>query len=88
MPGSIYDINLGSLIHNSGIFGKNRDTSFALNIIGIHDPVGHVLIFPEYAALLEQLVYKCRFTMINVGDDRNIPHVFSFLIHTKFLPWT
>ena len=51
MPGGVYDVDLGAFISDGGIFGKNGNTPFPLNIVGIHNPFCHRLVFAEYAAL-------------------------------------
>ena len=52
MSRRINDINLGSLIIDGSIFGQDCDSPFPLNIVGIHDPFLHGLIFTEHSALL------------------------------------
>ena len=52
MPGGINNIDFSSFIRNGRIFGKNGNTSFPLDSIGVHDPLRHILVFPENTALL------------------------------------
>jgi hypothetical protein len=81
MAGSIDDIDFHIFIHNGCIFGKNRYAPFPLDIVGIHDAFGDLLIFPEYAALFQKLIDQRRFTVVNMGDYRNISDIFSCCIH-------
>ena len=51
MSGRIDDVDLGSFVIDSSIFGENRDSTFSLNIVGVHDTFRNILIFAEYTAL-------------------------------------
>ena len=51
MSRRIYNINLNPMVHNGCIFGKDRNTSFALQIVRIHHTLLNRFIFPENAAL-------------------------------------
>ena len=83
MSGGINNIDLSSFIRNGRIFGKNGNTSFPLNSIGVHDPLRHILVFPENTALLQKLIHQSCFTVVNVSDNSHISHIFSFLNHTQ-----
>ena len=52
MAGSVDDIDLYAVIINSGIFGKNRDSTFPLDIVGVHDTLLNFLVGAEHTALL------------------------------------
>ena len=54
------------------VLGKDRDSLFALKIHRVHDPVIHVLVFPESPGLPQHGVYERGFAMVNVGNDGNI----------------
>ena len=43
------------------------------------------LVLAENAALMEQAVNEGRLAMVNVGDDRNIPDIFSTHIYTLLI---
>ena len=60
---------------DAGAFGQDRNAALALQIVGIQRALGDGLIVAKRTALLEQLVNKCRFAMINMCDDGNIPQV-------------
>ena len=51
MTWSVDDVDLGIFVINSCIFGKNRDTTFPLDIVGVHNTFLDFLIRTEYAAL-------------------------------------
>ena len=83
MSGCVDNVDLCSLIINSSIFRKNGNSTLTFNIIGVHDSLGYFLIFAEYTALFEQLIYKRCFPMIDMGDNSNITYIFAFCLHTK-----
>ena len=77
MPGCVNNINLYPVMHDRCILGKNRDTPFPLQRIGIHNSFRHFLVFPENMALFEHSIDKGRFTVVDMSDDRNITNIFS-----------
>ena len=54
------------------IFGQDGDTTLFFQFIGIHGPVKGSRVLAHCAGLLQQLVDKCGFAMIDMGDDGNI----------------
>ena len=81
MTRSINDVDLGASICYGSILGEDSDSSFTLDVIGIHDTFLHFLILTEDAGLFQQLVYKCCFTVVNVGDDSHISDIISCYLH-------
>jgi hypothetical protein len=69
------------MIGNSRVFGQNRDPALALQVAGVHHTLRYRLVFAEYTALMQQAVDKRRLAMVNVGNDCNIPDIFSS--HTR-----
>ena len=43
-----------------------------LEIVGIHHPLGHALVFAERAGLLEQAVDQRGLAVVDVGDDGDV----------------
>ena len=78
MSGGIDDIDLGVSVHDGGVLGQNGDTALALQIITIHDAVVDDLVGAENARLTEELVDQSGLAVVNVGNDRDIPEIFSF----------
>ena len=56
MARGVYDIDLNAVILNGGILCENCDSSFTLDVVGIHYSVFNFLIFSECAALLEHFI--------------------------------
>ena len=52
MTRSINDVDLGASICYGSILGEDSDSSFTLDIVGIHDTLSDLLIVTEHTALL------------------------------------
>jgi hypothetical protein len=72
MSGRIDDVDPKALVVKGGIFGCDSDASFPLQINGVHEAFGNMLIGPEHPALFEHLVHKGGFPMIHMGDNGDI----------------
>ncbi len=62
-----------------GRLGKNGDSPLALEVVRIHGALGHLLVFAERAALLQQAIDQCGLAMIDVRDDRDVTDVHNVL---------
>ena len=80
MTWGVDDIDFCILIKNSGIFGENGDSSFSLNVVGVHDSLSYFLIGTEHTALFQKLIDQSGFTMVYMSDDGNISYIFSLHI--------
>ena len=87
MSWCIDDIDFCILVIYSSILRKDSDTSLTLNIIRVHYTFLNFLIGTEYTALFLQLVYQSCFTMVYVGDNGNVSYIFSFCLHSDYLPF-
>ncbi len=65
---------LTPVIKHGRIFGQDRDSALALEIVRVHHAVHMGLVGAEGAALLQHRVNQRGLAMIHVGDDRNIPN--------------
>ena len=52
MSRSIDDVDLGILVIYGSVFGKDGDTSFTLNVVGVHNTFLYFLVVTEDTALL------------------------------------
>ena len=84
MSGSINDVDLDVTVLYCCILGENGDTALSLDVVRVHDTLSDFLILTEDTALTQQLIYQCSFTVVNMGDDCDVAHVFSSLSHN----WT
>ena len=81
MSGGVYDVDFDVFIMDGSVFGENGNAALAFDVVGIHDAVNDLLVFPEDTALLEQLIHQCRFAVIDVRDDGDVADIFSCLGH-------
>ena len=61
-----------SLIVDGRVLGQNRDAALALELVRVHDPLGHALVGPEDAALMQQGVHQRGLAVVDVGDDGDV----------------
>jgi len=65
----IDDIDLGAVPDHGGILGEDCDAALALERVGVHHPLFHLLIGPECPRLPEHLINQSGLPMVHVGDD-------------------
>ena len=49
VAGGIDDVDLDALIVNGGVLGQDGDAALALQIVGVHHALGHLLVLAENA---------------------------------------
>jgi hypothetical protein len=57
---------------NRRIFGKDGNTPFPFQIIGVHDAIWNLFPFPKNARLFEECVNQGCFAVINVGNNSDV----------------
>jgi hypothetical protein len=78
MTGRIHDVDLDGLIRlridqrDGCILGEDRNAALTLEVIGIHDSLGNLLVLAEGMRLAQETIHECRLAVVNVGDDRDI----------------
>ena len=55
-----------------GVLGEDGDAALALEVVGVHDALGDLLVGAEHAALAEQRVDQRRLAVVDVGDDGDV----------------
>jgi uncharacterized protein YqkB len=58
-----------------GVLGQDGDAALALEVVRVHDPVDHLLVRAEGAALAQHGVDERRLAVVDVGDDGDIPEI-------------
>ena len=71
----IDDIDLHALVDHAGVFGPDCDPALTFLVHRVHDPFAHVVDLAMDMGLSEHGVNECRFAMVDVGDDRDIPDI-------------
>ena len=77
VAGSIHDVDLHTLVGDSGVLRQDGDPALALQVARVHDALGHFLVLAEHAALLQELVHQGRLAVVDVGNYCNISDIFS-----------
>jgi len=72
MPRRINDIDLIVLILYRAVLGIDRDASFTLECIGIHDAVHNLLVILKDMRLLQKCVNKRRLSGVYVRNHSDI----------------
>ena len=72
MARGIHDIDFYALIMGGGIFCKNRNPAFPLEVVGIHYPILNLFVGAEHSALHQHLIDQRRLAVIYVGYDCDI----------------
>jgi hypothetical protein len=82
VAGRVHDIDLHVLVVDGRVLRHDRDALLALEVDGIHDPLHHVLVGAEDARLPQHGVDEGRLAVVDVGDDGDVPYVFT-LFHVS-----
>ena len=62
-----------------GVLGEDRDAALALEIVGVHHPVDHLLVGAEDAALAQHGIDERGLAVIDVRDDGDVADVVANL---------
>ena len=55
-PGGVDDVDLDAVVLAGAVLGQNRDAALTLDVAGVHDALGHLLVGTESTGLLQHLV--------------------------------
>ena len=75
VPGRVDDVERDTTPLDGGVLGENRDPLLALEVVGIHHPLGDLLVGAERAGLLQERVDERRLAVIDVGHDGEVAQV-------------
>ena len=81
MSGCVDDVDLGVLILNRSVLGKDGDYTLLFNCAGVHDSFLYLLIIPEYSALSQQFIYQRCLAVIDMGNNGNVTDIVSGNFH-------
>ena len=73
VPGCVDNVDQEVFVMDRGVLGENRDAALALEIGVVEGALGHPLVGPERAALVQERVDERRLAVIDVRDDRHVP---------------
>ena len=77
VAGRVDDVELRVAVPDGRVLGEDRDALLALQVGGVHHPVGHVLVLAEGARLPQHRVHERGLAVIDVGHDGHVAQVFS-----------
>ena len=75
MARGVDDVDARALPQERGDLGEDGDAALALEIVGIHGPLGDPLVLAEGARLGEQAVDQRRLAVIDMRDDGDVAEV-------------
>ncbi len=78
MPRRVDDVDLHAAVRDRSVLRENRDTALALEVIRVHDPLDHDLVGAEDPALVQHRIDERRLSVVDVRDDRDVPHVGAY----------
>ena len=76
VTGSIDDVDFIIAVFYRRVFGKNGNSSFSFEIVGVHNSVVYHLVGTERSALFQKFVYKRGFAVVDVRYYSNVSYVF------------
>ena len=85
VAGGVDDVDFLSVVVHSGVFCKDGDSAFAFDVVAVHNAVGNNFVSAENSVLLQQLIHKRCFAVVNVGNDCNVTYIFSY--HSISICW-
>ena len=77
VPGRVDDVDLGRAEADGRVLGEDGDALLALEVHGVHDALGHVLVLPKGAGLPEHGVDERGLAVVDVRDDRDVAEVLA-----------
>jgi len=72
MAGGINDVDTRTAPFDRGALGQNGDAPLALLIVGIHGPLGNLLIAAKSTGLTEHGIDHGGLAVVNMGNDSDI----------------
>ena len=72
VAGRVDDVDAHVLPHHRGRLGEDGDAALALEVVGVHHPLGDALVLAEGAGLLQQPIDQRRLAVVDVGDDGDV----------------
>ena len=81
----VHDVDVDAPVADGRVLGHDGDALLALQVHGVHDPLGHGLVLAEEPRLPEHGVDQGGLAVVDVGDDGNVSNVLA-LLHLLILP--
>ena len=65
----------GAVVAHGGVLGEDRDALLALEVAGVHGPLGELVVLVVGALLPQHRVDEGGLAVVDVGDDRDVAQV-------------
>jgi hypothetical protein len=75
VTGGVDDVDGDALVRDRRVLGEDGDAALALEIVRIHEAIDHGLVGAEYAGLAKHRIDQGGLTVVDVGDDRDVPEI-------------
>jgi len=72
VAGRVDDVDVHAAIVHRRVLREDGDAALALEVVGIHHALDHVLVGGEGAGLLQELVDERGLAVVDVRDDRDV----------------
>ena len=72
VAGRVHDVDEVVVVVHGRVLGQDRDAALALELVRVHDPLGHPLVGTEDSALVQQGIHERRLAVVDVGHDGDI----------------
>ena len=72
VSGGVDHVDLGIFIVDADILRQNGDAAFAFEVVVVEKALLHHLVVAEYLGLMQDLVHKGGFAVVDVRDDRDV----------------
>ena len=72
VAGRIDDVDQMSVVLDGRVLGQDRDAALALEVVGVEDALGDLLVVAEDVALPQHRVDQGRLAVVDVGDDGDV----------------
>ena len=80
MSRSVDNIDFGTFPVDRNVFGKDSDSSFAFEVVGIKYLVAEVLSLTEEIACQHHFVHERCLAVVHMCDNRDVPYI----LHKSF----
>ena len=74
VAGGVDDVDFAAAVVDGGVLGEDGDAALALELVGVHDALGDLLIGAEGAGLAQHGVDEGGLAVVDVGDDGDIAY--------------
>ena len=72
MSGSVYDVDLDSLVNNGDVLGQDGDATLALKVVVVEDELSEIFGLADKVGLIDHAVDQRGLAVVDVGDDRYV----------------